>query len=107
MGGWRDPWCAARWPPAGSPAFGKPFRHMLPKSLPESGVRPNCGARGSGVHTAGVELGWLGEPTVDALRAGLRTVAPNLAEAPIVPRGLEPSDDPQYCKASAVVDGRF
>ena len=61
----------------------------------------------AGVHTAGVELGWLGEPTVDALRAGLRTVAPDLAEAPIVPRGLEPSDDPQYCKASAVVDGRF
>jgi aminoglycoside phosphotransferase (APT) family kinase protein len=54
-----------------------------------------------------VELGWLGGPTVEALRAGLRTVAPGLAEAAIVPRGLEPSDDPQYCKASAVVDGRF
>lgn len=58
-------------------------------------------------HTAGVELGWLGGPTLEALRAGLRTVAPGLAEATIVPRGLEPSDDPQYCKASAVVDGRF
>jgi hypothetical protein len=54
-----------------------------------------------------VELSWLGEPTVDARRAGLRTVAPDLAEATIVPRGLEPADDPQYCKASAVVDGRF
>lgn len=54
-----------------------------------------------------MELSWLGEPTVDALRAGLRTVAPDLAEATIVPRGLEPSDEPQYCKASAVVDGRF
>jgi aminoglycoside phosphotransferase (APT) family kinase protein len=54
-----------------------------------------------------VELSWLGEPTVDALRAGLRTVAPDLAGAAIVPRGLEPSDDSQYCTASAVVDGRF
>jgi hypothetical protein len=48
-----------------------------------------------------VELSWLSEPTVDALRAGLRRVAPDLAEATIVPRGLEPSGDPQYCKASA------
>jgi aminoglycoside phosphotransferase (APT) family kinase protein len=54
-----------------------------------------------------VELTWLDEPTVDALRAALRTVAPDLAEATIVPRGLEPNDDPKYCTASAVVDGRF
>ena len=54
-----------------------------------------------------MELTWLDEPTVDALRAALRTVAPDLAEATIVPRGLEPSDDPQYCTASAVVDDRF
>src|SRR5579875_329854 len=44
---------------------------------------------------------------MDALRAALRTVAPDLADAAIVPRGLEPSDDPQYCTVSAVVDGRF
>jgi hypothetical protein len=54
-----------------------------------------------------VDLTWLDEPTVGALRAALRMVAPDLAEAAIVPRGLEPSDDPQYCAASAVVDGRF
>jgi aminoglycoside phosphotransferase (APT) family kinase protein len=54
-----------------------------------------------------VGLTWLDEPTVDALRAALRMVAPDLAEATIVPRGLEPSGDPQYCTASAVVDGRF
>lgn len=54
-----------------------------------------------------MELTWLGEPTVDALRAALRTVAPDLADATIVPRGLEPNDDPRYCTASAVVDGRF
>ncbi|MFD3456949.1 phosphotransferase family protein [Streptomyces sp. NPDC058691] len=54
-----------------------------------------------------MEPTWLGEPTVDALRAALRAVAPDLAEGTIVPRGLEPSDDPQWCSASAVVDGRF
>lgn len=54
-----------------------------------------------------MEPTWLGEPTVDALRAALRTVAPDLAEGTIVPRGLEPGDDPQWCSASAVVDGRF
>lgn len=32
---------------------------------------------------------------------------PKLAEGTIVPRGLEPSDDPQWSTASAVVDGRF
>ena len=52
-------------------------------------------------------LTWLDEPTVDALRAALRTVAPDLAEGTIAPRGLEPSDDPQWCTASAVVDDRF
>ncbi|MFF5290016.1 phosphotransferase family protein [Paractinoplanes globisporus] len=52
-------------------------------------------------------LTWLSEPTVEALRAGLRTVSPDLADGTIVPRGLEPSDDPQWCAASAVVDGRF
>jgi hypothetical protein len=64
-----------------------------------------AGLSGSVGHTAGVEPTWLDEPTVDALRAALRTVAPDLAEATIVPRGLEPSGDPQYCTASAVVDG--
>jgi aminoglycoside phosphotransferase (APT) family kinase protein len=54
-----------------------------------------------------VELTWLDEPTVDALRAALRRVAPDLADATIAPRGLEPNDDPRYCTASAVVDGRF
>ena len=49
----------------------------------------------------------LEESTVGALRAALRTVAPDLAETTIVPRGLEPNDDPQWCAASAVVDGRF
>ncbi|XVV14581.1 phosphotransferase family protein [Actinoplanes sp. CA-131856] len=50
---------------------------------------------------------WLAEPTVEALRAALRGVAPELAGGAIVPRGLEPSDDPQWCGASAEVDGRF
>jgi aminoglycoside phosphotransferase (APT) family kinase protein len=54
-----------------------------------------------------VEVTWLAEPTVAALRAGLREVAPDLAEGAIVPRGLEPSDDPQWCAASAVIDGRY
>ncbi|HEY1487457.1 MAG TPA: aminoglycoside phosphotransferase family protein, partial [Micromonosporaceae bacterium] len=54
-----------------------------------------------------MELAWLEEPTVEALRDALRIVAPDLTEGTIVPRGLEPSDDPQYCTASAVVDGRF
>ena len=54
-----------------------------------------------------MELTWLDEPTVDALRAALRAVAPDLADATIVPRGLEPNDDPRHCTASAVVDGRF
>ena len=67
----------------------------------------HAGLSGSVGHTAGVELTWLDEPTVDALRAALCTVAPDLAEATIVPRGLEPSGDPQYCTASAVIDGRF
>ena len=55
----------------------------------------------------------MAEPTVAALRDALRAVAPELGEGTIVPRGLEPSDDPQYCTASAVVDvadvvdGRF
>lgn len=48
-----------------------------------------------------MELTWLAEPTVDALRAGLRVVAPDLADRAIVPRGLEPDDDPQWCAASA------
>jgi hypothetical protein len=59
-----------------------------------------AGRSGSVGHTAGVDLTWLDEPTVGALRAALRMVAPDLAEAAIVPRGLEPSDDPQYCAAS-------
>jgi hypothetical protein len=46
-------------------------------------------------------------PTVDAVRAALRTVAPDLADGVIVTRGLEPSDDPQWCAATAEVDGRF
>jgi aminoglycoside phosphotransferase (APT) family kinase protein len=58
-------------------------------------------------HADRVELTWLGEPSVDAVRAALRTVAPDLAERTIVPRGLEPNDDPRWCGASAVVDGRF
>jgi hypothetical protein len=33
-----------------------------------------------------VALTWLGEPTVDALRAALRVVAPELADGAIVPR---------------------
>lgn len=52
-------------------------------------------------------LTWLDEPTVEALRAALRLVAPGLADGTIVPRGLEPNDDPQWCAASAVVDDRF
>ncbi|WP_250030836.1 phosphotransferase family protein [Paractinoplanes maris] len=52
-------------------------------------------------------LTWLDEPSVDALRAALRTVAPDLADGTIVTRGLEPSEDPQWCTASADVDGRF
>jgi aminoglycoside phosphotransferase (APT) family kinase protein len=51
------------------------------------------------------DLTWLPEPTVDALRAALRAVVPGLAARTIVPRGLEPSDDPQWCAATAVVDG--
>lgn len=54
-----------------------------------------------------MEPTWLSEPTVDALRDALRRVAPGLAEGTIVPRGLEPNDDPQWCAASAVVDGRY
>jgi hypothetical protein len=50
---------------------------------------------------------WLPGPTVGALRAALRTVAPGLAEAAIVPRKLEPSDDPQWCAGTAVIDDRF
>jgi hypothetical protein len=50
---------------------------------------------------------WLAEPTVDALRAALRGIAPDLADGAIAPRGLEPKNDPQWCSASAVVDGRF
>jgi aminoglycoside phosphotransferase (APT) family kinase protein len=57
--------------------------------------------------TGGVALTWLGAPTVGALRRALRRVAPELAGATIVPRGLEPNDDPRWCGASAVVDGRF
>ncbi|WP_281428318.1 hypothetical protein [Actinoplanes hulinensis] len=41
-------------------------------------------------------LTWLDEPTVDALRAALRMVTPDLADGVIVPRGLEPSDDPHW-----------
>jgi aminoglycoside phosphotransferase (APT) family kinase protein len=54
-----------------------------------------------------MELTWLDEPTVDALRAALRTVAPDLAESTIVPRGLEPNDDPRWCAATAVIGGQF
>jgi aminoglycoside phosphotransferase (APT) family kinase protein len=54
-----------------------------------------------------MHLTWLDEPTLDAVRTALRKVAPDLADATIVPRGLEPTDDPQWCAASAVVDGRF
>ncbi|TDV56100.1 phosphotransferase family protein [Actinophytocola oryzae] len=54
-----------------------------------------------------MEPTWLDEPTVDALRDALRAVAPDLAEATIVPRGLEPNDDPEWCAATAVVDDRF
>ncbi|SNY45629.1 phosphotransferase family protein [Paractinoplanes atraurantiacus] len=51
-------------------------------------------------------LSWLDEPTVEALRVGLRKVAPELAASTIVTRGLEAGDDPQWSGASAVVDGR-
>jgi len=54
-----------------------------------------------------MDVTWLAEPTVEALRAALRRVAPGLAEGSIVPRGLGPQDDPQWCAASAVVDGRY
>lgn len=54
-----------------------------------------------------MQLTWLDEPTVDAVRNGLRTVAPGLADATIVARGLQPADDPQWCAASAVVDDRY
>jgi aminoglycoside phosphotransferase (APT) family kinase protein len=58
--------------------------------------------------TAGrMTLTWLDEPTVEALRAALRRVAPDLADGTIAPRGMEPSDDPQWCGASADIDGRF
>ncbi|MET0415565.1 MAG: hypothetical protein ABW022_06035 [Actinoplanes sp.] len=50
---------------------------------------------------------WLAEPTVDALRSALRTVASDLAGGTIVARGLTPDDDPQWCSASAVVGDRF
>ncbi|MFI5908509.1 phosphotransferase family protein [Dactylosporangium sp. NPDC051541] len=46
---------------------------------------------------------WLAEPTVDALRAALRAVAPELAGATIVPRGLAPKDDPRWCAAARPV----
>lgn len=52
-------------------------------------------------------MGWLDEPTVDALRAALRTVAPELAEGTVTPRGLEPKSDARWCAASAVVEDRF
>lgn len=64
-------------------------------------------SQGSIGHADGVELTWLAEPTVDALRAALRILAPDLAESTIVPRGLEPNNDPQWCAASAVVGNRF
>jgi hypothetical protein len=54
-----------------------------------------------------VALTWLGAPTVGALRRALRRVPPELAGGTIVPRGLEPNDDPRWCGASVVVDGRF
>lgn len=59
------------------------------------------------VHARRMLLTWLGEPTVEALRGALRVVAPELADAAIVPRGLAPSEDPQWCAATAVVGGRF
>ncbi|WP_250003366.1 hypothetical protein [Actinoplanes sp. M2I2] len=40
-------------------------------------------------------------------RSALRSVAPELAESTIEPRGLEPQDDPLWWGASAVVDGRY
>lgn len=54
-----------------------------------------------------MDVTWLDEPTVAALRAGLRVVAPELAGGAIVPRGLAQADDPEWRGASAVVDGRF
>lgn len=49
-----------------------------------------------------VGLSWLTEPTVGALQAALRPVAPDLAEGTIVPRGLESNDDPRRCRARDV-----
>ncbi|GAB2604551.1 hypothetical protein Aab01nite_78250 [Paractinoplanes abujensis] len=58
---------------------------------------------------------WLPGPSVEALRAALRTVAPALAEGAIVPRrttpdppqGLSPSTPPEWRASTAVVDGRY
>nr|WP_083467204.1 aminoglycoside phosphotransferase family protein [Kibdelosporangium sp. MJ126-NF4]CEL21936.1 hypothetical protein [Kibdelosporangium sp. MJ126-NF4]CTQ92716.1 hypothetical protein [Kibdelosporangium sp. MJ126-NF4] len=53
-------------------------------------------------------LTWLGEPSVDALRAALRTVAPELSECAIVlPQGLDGIDDPQWCAATAMAGDRY
>ncbi|MFG1606742.1 phosphotransferase family protein [Actinoplanes sp. NPDC049265] len=52
-------------------------------------------------------LTWLAEPTVDALRAALRRVAPDLAEGTIVPRGPLAEDDPEWSGATAVIDDRY
>ncbi|MGK5678705.1 phosphotransferase family protein [Actinoplanes sp. URMC 104] len=49
---------------------------------------------------------WLPAPTVEALRAALRTVAPDLADRPVRVRRLIPETDPQWCAATAVVDDR-
>ncbi|MFG1990572.1 phosphotransferase family protein [Actinoplanes sp. NPDC048988] len=50
---------------------------------------------------------WLSAPTEPALRAALRRVAPELADGPIVLRGVEPDAGPQWRAATAVVDGRY